>query len=38
MAISRAQMMKELIPGLNGLFGLSYNEYADECPMRFDIR
>lgn len=33
MAISRAQMMKELIPGLNGLFGLSYNEYADECPM-----
>lgn len=31
MAISRAQMMKELLPGLNGLFGLEYKEYADEC-------
>lgn len=31
MAISRAQMMKELLPGLNGLFGLEYNQYADEC-------
>jgi len=33
MAISRAQMMKELIPGLNALFGLEYAQYADECPM-----
>lgn len=33
MAITRAQMMKELVPGLNKLFGLSYNEYADECGM-----
>lgn len=24
-------MMKELLPGLNGLFGLEYAEYADEC-------
>ena len=31
MAISRAQMMKELLPGLNGLFGMEYKEYADEC-------
>jgi hypothetical protein len=31
MAISRAQMMKELLPGLNALFGLEYKEYADEC-------
>jgi hypothetical protein len=31
MAISRAQMMKELLPGLNALFGLEYSEYADEC-------
>ena len=33
MAISRGQMMKELVPGLNALFGLTYNEYADECGM-----
>jgi hypothetical protein len=31
MAITRAQMMKELLPGLNALFGLEYKEYADEC-------
>ena len=30
MAISRAQMLKELLPGLNALFGLTYAEYADE--------
>jgi hypothetical protein len=24
-------MMKELLPGLNALFGLEYKEYADEC-------
>jgi len=30
MAISRAQMMKELLPGLNALFGLEYNSYEDE--------
>lgn len=30
MAISRAQMVKELIPGLNALFGLEYKKYADE--------
>ena len=29
MAISRAQMMKELLPGLNALFGLEYNLYED---------
>ena len=29
-AISRAQMLKELLPGLNALFGLTYDEYADE--------
>ena len=33
MAITRAQMMKELVPGLNALFGLEYAEYADECQM-----
>ena len=30
MAISRAQMMKELLPGLNALFGLEYEKYQDE--------
>ena len=30
MAISRAQMLKELLPGLNALFGLTYADYADE--------
>ena len=30
MAISRAQMMKELLPGLNALFGLEYAQYDNE--------
>jgi len=30
MAISRAQMMKELLPGLNALFGLEYGSYDNE--------
>ena len=30
MAISRAQMMKELLPGLNELFGLEYDSYENE--------
>ncbi len=30
MTISRAQMLKELLPGLNALFGLEYKKYADE--------
>lgn len=30
-AISRAQLMKELVPGLNALFGLEYNRYDDEA-------
>jgi len=30
MAISRAQLMKELEPGLNALFGLEYQKYTDE--------
>ena len=30
MAISRAQMMKELLPGLNELFGLEYGSYENE--------
>jgi|TARA_B100001964_G_scaffold225507_1_gene273406 hypothetical protein len=30
MAISRAQLLKELLPGLNALFGLEYAKYDDE--------
>ena len=30
MAISRAQLLKELLPGLNALFGLEYSTYQQE--------
>ena len=30
MAISRAQLVKELEPGLNALFGLEYNRYENQ--------
>jgi len=30
MAISRAQLVKELEPGLNALFGMEYARYEDE--------
>jgi len=30
MAISRAQLLKELLPGLNALFGLEYERYGEE--------
>ena len=30
MAISRAQQLKQLLPGLNALFGLEYKQYAEE--------
>ena len=30
MAISRAQALKELLQGLNALFGLEYNKYENE--------
>lgn len=29
-AISRAQLLRELLPGLNAIFGMSYNEYPME--------
>ena len=37
MAISRAQLVKELEPGLNALFGLEYKNYADEHTQIYDI-
>lgn len=37
MAISRAQLLKELLPGLNGLFGLEYKRYGEQHKEIFDI-
>ena len=36
MAISRAQLLKELLPGLNALFGLEYARYDDEHSACYD--
>ena len=36
MAISRAQMLKELLPGLNALFGLEYKKYENEHEMIYE--
>jgi hypothetical protein len=36
MAISRAQLLKELVPGLNALFGLEYKRYPEEHKDIFD--
>jgi len=37
MAISRAQLLKELLPGLNALFGMEYKRYGEEHKAIFDI-
>lgn len=36
MAISRAQLLKELLPGLNALFGLEYARYPEEHKEIFE--
>ena len=36
MAINRAQLVKELVPGLNALFGLEYDQYPDEHAEIFE--
>ena len=36
MAISRAQLLKELLPGLNALFGLEYANYGEEHQQIFE--
>ena len=36
MAISRAQLLKELLPGLNALFGLEYETYKEEHKEIFE--
>lgn len=37
MAISRAQLLKELLPGLNEIFGLEYSRYAEEHVQIYDM-
>jgi hypothetical protein len=36
MAISRAQLLKELLPGLNALFGLEYQRYGEQHKEIFE--
>jgi hypothetical protein len=36
MAMSRAQLLKELLPGLNALFGLEYKQYGEEHKEIFE--
>jgi len=38
MAISRAQLLKELLPGLNALFGLEYARYGEEAQRNLRSR
>jgi hypothetical protein len=37
MAISRAQLLKELLPGLNALFGLEYNRYGEQHKEIYEV-
>lgn len=37
MALSRAQLVKELEPGLNALFGLEYKNYENEHTAIYDV-
>ena len=37
MAINRANIAKELLPGLNAVFGLEYNDVSAEHTVLFDI-
>jgi len=37
MAISRAQLLKELLPGLNALFGLEYARYGEEHKEFYEV-
>jgi len=36
MAISRSQLLKELLPGLNALFGMEYQKYGEEHKEIFE--
>ena len=34
--ISRAQLLKELLPGLNQLFGIEYTKYSEEIKEKYN--
>lgn len=36
-AISRAQLLKELLPGLNALFGMEYKRYEEEHKALYEV-
>jgi hypothetical protein len=37
MAISRAQLLKELLPGLNALFGMEYKTYGEQHKALYEV-
>ena len=37
MAINRASIAKQLLPGLNAVFGMEYGEVADEYSVLFEV-
>src|SRR5258706_5532481 len=37
MAIARAQLLKELLPGLNALFGMEYASYGEEHKELYEV-
>jgi hypothetical protein len=37
MAISRANLLKELLPGLNALFGMEYATYGEEHKEIYEV-
>jgi len=37
MAISRSQLLTELLPGLNALFGMEYNRYGEEHKEIYEV-
>jgi len=37
MAISRSQLLKELLPGLNALFGMEYKRYGEEHKEIYEV-
>jgi len=36
MAITRGQILKELVPGLNAIFGTEYSRYENKHAVLFD--
>ena len=37
MAINRASIAKQLLPGLNAVFGIEYGEVADEYSVLYEV-